>query len=342
MRCYTGYYDTIYSMLGSLEKATSRKETTRSAFPDAASEVTRAYFESLGDVVVEGNPELGEQVMQNIIRAEEENDGEYASMARELGLSVDVFKESFQSMVEQAVESSHFFVAIAPDNLTSIMAGDGYWKSQFATGASQGVFNPSYRARVEMGTFGFNKIPDAELQAYTDGDVPQYVLETDKEGRPVYGFFSDEPNGVINESGTIPPPTNLQLYGSIAVRVKKERALQKSTITFQDSFIGFDADSGVPTAPPTFAVKPHFTSFALSDIDYDVDVFNKPIKPSIAFSEYGYTEVQYHGGLSLDDIESIHISYDNEVSAEEVRRVEDAVGVYNEQHPDSPISLVMF
>lgn len=44
-----------------------------------------------------------------------------------------------------------------------------------------------------------------------------------------------------------------------------------------------------------------------------------------------YTEVQYHGGLTVEDIESVHLSTGNGLNQEEIDRVTAAVAAYNQE-----------
>jgi hypothetical protein len=62
----------------------------------------------------------------------------------------------------------------------------------------------------------------------------------------------------------------------------------------------------------TPVAKPHFTSLALSE--YDTNIFEKleSLKSGKLRSPSDcYVEAQYHGGLTLADIDSVHISKDH-------------------------------
>lgn len=305
-------------------------------------------------------------------------------IAEQFNISIDELKEKLQKKVENMVEQSEFFVATPVNVLKEIMSGDGRWKSQFETAeddfeyswynsiedkiAKQEYYRDrdpderdgrcplytEYRAIDEMKMFGFNKISDlAKIKSIEEEYRPVKELENDlsniitnnKEKRPIYGYFSDEKNGAINKEGAIPPPTNVLQYGPINVKIKKERALKKATVTFQDSLDHSDE------FPPSPAAKPHFTSTSLiyaynvcrvgdqEGVD-KVDLDNRKTKTSV--QRYGYTEAQYHGGLTMDDVESIHISPHNTLDAEEIEEIKEAVNAYNTQNPESSVSLVIF
>ena len=62
----------------------------------------------------------------------------------------------------------------------------------------------------------------------------------------------------------------------------------------------------------------------------------------IADGNGNYIEAQYHGGLTLDDVESIHISPHNGMDEEEIAEIKEVVEEYNIQHPDAPIPLITY
>ena len=126
----------------------------------------------------------------------------------------------------------------------------------------------------------------------------------DKEKRPIYGYFSDGENGEMNSEGKVPPPNNVARYGAVSIKIKKEIALRKATITFQDSLLYCYSN-----VPPTPAARPHLVGLFPSQIESIVD--GSKVNTRMPINPYNYNEAQYHGGLNLDDIESIHISAKN-------------------------------
>lgn len=308
------------------------KKTDKGTFESI---VTNNYFEGWDkDVELEGNPGIKEQIRQNIIKAEKTNQERYEHAAADLGISVEEFKARLQAKIEDMVEHANFFRATQFEVLEKIMNVDGRWKSQFETGTSQGCLDPRYRAAAEMRMFGFNRANGLEIPTATyDAAVSEEALKTNKEKRPVYGYFSDEEHGAINHQGKIPPPTNVSQYGTVNFKIKKERALRKSTITFHDSL-------GADDWPPTPATKPHFTSFRLS---YSGGrVLNELKGSSVVNWNESYTEVQYHDGLTMDDVESIHVSTHNGVYPEDIEEIRRIFKKYKEQHPESTIQLIEF
>ena len=303
---------------------------------DYESVVTNNYFEDWDQLVLNGNPEIKDQIRQNIIKAEKMRHETYQRIAVHLGISIEEFKARLQKKIEEMVRQSSFFRATNLNVLERVMNIDGRWKSQFETGRSNGCLDPQYRARQEMAMFGFNRIGGL----FDPGFLPSRVLEKDEEKRPIYGYFSDDEHGGINRyDGKIPPPTTVSQYGQINFKIKKERALKKATITFHDSL---QPGSGWP---PTPAARPHFTSFNpefLLNHYYSVKTLEDITRSSIVNWGHSYTEVQYHDQLTMDDVESIHISTDNGLSQEDVQEVRRIFNEYKKQHPESTIQLIEF
>jgi len=278
--------------------------------------VTRKYFEDWDDLEIAGNPELKETIRQNIIRAEKENHELYEKCAGNLGISVEEFKRRLQRRVEEMVDGSDHFRATRETTLKRVLFKDGRWKSQFEVGESNGYFGPECRSKAENDMFGFV-------------DDPQSA----KEQRPIYTFWSDGPNGESNREGTIPPPAGVEHYGRVHCKMKKDIALRKTTITFQDS-LNTEAEY-----PPSPATKPHFTSLYF----YDESILEQMVSSrKVDWCRSSYVEGQVHDQLTARDIESIHISKGNNMSRDDIKDVRAAVKAYNKANPDHQIELVIY
>ncbi|MDP3725557.1 MAG: hypothetical protein Q8R20_03770 [Nanoarchaeota archaeon] len=310
---------------------------------DYESIVTNNYFEGWDELEIEGNAGIKDTIRANIIQAEERNELTYKGAAVDLGISVEEFKARLQEKVEEMVARAGFFRATEFRVLEQIMNVDGRWKSQFETATSNGLLNPQCRAKSEMRMFGFNEAENfgvlIEQYAFGGERLSDEVLAKDRERRPIYGYFSDEDHGAINHTGKIPPSTNLQKYGAVNVKIKRERALEKATVTFHDS-LDHSFDPGRDW-PPTPAVKPHFTSFRFIHPDGG-HLLEKLKGPSVMNWGEDYTEVQYHGQLTMDDVESIHISTKNLLYPEEIEEIRRIFHEYKQRHPESTIQLIEF
>ncbi len=302
------------------------KEKKRSEIKDKGeydSIVTNRYFEDWDELRLQGNPDIKEAIKENIKHAEKKNSFYYEDAASELGISVEEFKSKLQKKIEYLVEKSNFFRATHIVTLDKVLNIDQRFKSQFEAHTSNGFLYLGVRADGEKRMFGF------------EYDTDDRNYSKDKENRPIYGYFSDEENGAINLDGKNPPPNSVNHYGNITVKIKNSKALEKATITFQDSL------DSLTKWPPTPARKPHFTSFEFHNNGYYVflDSVHETCK-----TNYGniYNETQFHAQLTIDDIESIHVSINNGLSNSDLEKVEKIFKKFKKMNPDTTIKLIKY
>jgi len=239
------------------------------------SRVTQNYFKDWDDFEIEGNTGMKDAIKNQILKIEKSHQSYYERFAKDHGLTVAEYKQELQNHVEKLIEESEFFRATDIDILDKILVDHGRYKSQFETKKSHGSYDPYSRSRTENKYFGFAD------------DVNH-----DVENRPIYGYCSRNENGVNNDEGEIPPPTEASNYGKVTVKIKREEALKKATLTFGDSLGGITEFASTPAA------KPHFTSFGTRDGLKMKNTCELPF----------YTEIQYHNKLTFKNIESIHMS----------------------------------
>lgn len=257
-----------------------------------SSKTTADYFEKDWDSLeLEGNPEIKAAIKSNILKMEKKKDGDYKKIASSLGITVEAFKKEFQELTERIVAKSDFYIAIhakeskSSSILHKIFKEDGRFKSQFETKTSCGSLTGSGRSSAEATYFDFEDDP-----------------HKNQAQRPVYGYWSDHSDGIINGKGTIPPENYVDQYGNISCKIKKEVALKKATITGKDSLGSSHSNVATP------ASKPHFTSFDISDIRGYNEFKEKADKIGVSKSTGGsYVEAQYHNQLTIDHVESVHI-----------------------------------
>jgi GNAT superfamily N-acetyltransferase len=148
--------------------------------------------------------------------------------------------------------------------LESVLA-DGRWRTQFETGTSQGTYAPAMRRNREGASMGVpSDVPDAE--------------------RPVYGYVGDPESG--KTTGT---------YGEVIFTVKPKVA-GRTTLTFGDS-LGVDGGGAVPLLGDIDRLQLAGATtgmWARNPANPDGD----PLRAA------GYNELQFHGGLTLDDVET--------------------------------------
>jgi len=259
---------------------------------DMPSLVTQNYFDNGWDeLVLEGNEGIKDAIKTHIIDVENLRMGIYMDEAEELGMSIEDYKQELQSCVEKLVSNCELFRATHTDPssaaggidvLDAVFNKDGRFKSLFEVNNSDGSPAPEWRSKTENSYFGYKD-----------------EVNFDKEHRPIYGYFTSDSNGIINSKGEIPPPNNVEQYGDTSIKIKKEVAMRKATICFRDSL---GQDRHIACTP--FA-KPHFTSFI-----FDLKTAREMLDygKGKVYSRGSYVEAQYHNQLTIDDIESVHIS----------------------------------
>jgi hypothetical protein len=243
-----------------------------------SSRTTQLYAEKFSKLEIEGNVGFKDAILKQILKIEKDKKSNYESFATKRGISVEEYKGLLQKHVEKLMSESEYFRATDIEILDKILTDHGRYKSQFEVGSSHGSYYPEGRSRAENKFFGFKD-----------------DIKHDVEKRPIYGYCSSNNNGVNNSKGEIPPASNASMYGQVTVKIKKDIALKKATVTFEDSLGSLDSMASTP------AVMPHFTSLNIS-------TSNDPLDTKNTCERSSYTEIQYHNQLSFDDIESVHMS----------------------------------
>ena len=189
-------------------------------------------------------------------------------------------EEKLTNTLQTAIDNSNPCMRIRPTVLKDfVLQGDGRFKTQFETKTSGGALNQKARALAEHEMFG-----------YSTSSHPA------KE-RPVYGYFCDDPMQELrdNRSGA-------RQYGSIIVQMKKT-VRDRTTVTFGDS-LGLGA---IPS--PINKIDLRATAARRWDFEKIGNTDDATVSGLLASNATGsYAEAQYHGGLSLDDVEKIFIS----------------------------------
>lgn len=288
---------TYGTSVASTEDSSKPKTEERKPKPGYSSVVTEEYFEKGWDSFdFVANDGCKEHLKKKILEVEKNRESGYRRCAESLGLSLEEYKAKLQGYVEAIFEKSKPFIAIKSDTvLPLIFTEGGRFKSQFETKSSGGSLSPSYRASEEENYFAF------------PSDITEH-----KEDRPVYGYMSNQRNGVISDSGKVPPTVGQ--YGNIYIEIKREKAMRGATCTFGDSLGKSRYFAATPFG------KPHFTALqGMHDDSTSLSSKIKSIEDYIAGRTHRlspniagyYTELQYHGQLRLEDVERIHITSKN-------------------------------
>lgn len=299
------------------------------------SPLTQAYIEDMEKIegLYPGNKdqekEYKKTIIENISRVEKQLYPLYKLLAEKRGVSIDAIKETLQKKVENMVASSDIFRSTSISLLEKLVDGDGKFRTMFDYGTSG---NPELtlqlRADTEKSLFGISNEPS--------------TFKDTKELRPIYGYFSDNENGVINKKGSTEEvnATTAIGYGKLTLKFGKDGLDSRTTLMLSDT------TEQLTDATCTPYNKSHFTSFPLlysyllgTEIG---GILSTEGKSSRADWGPRHTETQSHGGLSLHNKVSIHVSKTNGMTDEEIRKTYGLVEHWNNKHPQSPINIVEY
>jgi len=281
--------------------------------PRGISEVTRAYFLDWDRLRIPGAVgNIEDTIRQNILNMERKGKAQdyVLRYAESHGLSVEHYLTAVQKHLESLLSQASYFKNCFPSVLEDVLNGSGRFKSQFETNGSGGFFSPIDHSHAEEQLFGFPDDPDKN-----------------KTKRPIYGYLSDSSSGEVRPRGRL--SNVLEQYGNITIKLKTNVS-KKTTFTMEDSFDFRDE------LRPTPVSKPHFTSVPWGMGD--------PLTMESISTPHGlYVEAQYHGGLTFEDIESIHV-HKERITQEEYSRIQEIMTEYHnsERGARNPIAVVEY
>lgn len=201
---------------------------------------------------------------------------------------VDVITSTIQDVVDK-----HDFAMRVPDFNTLRKIEASHFKNQFETGSSMGAYDRNYRLTATEELFG---LPSNIVNAMDDIDFEKY------------GYLAD--TDALKDYST---NHRASQYGPIQVRFKKDRIRERTTLTLQDS-LNFALD-GSGKAVPVDNITPESIDFMdvqklLSNGGNEsaIEDFrdsSKDLETFIKNNHIPYVELQFHGHLTIDDVESI-------------------------------------
>lgn len=198
---------------------------------------------------------------------------------------MDEFTEEMEEQIEKdlkdILDENDMATRVSMENLEKILE-DGRIKSQFETGKSSTTINADIRKEMEQTLFGYN-------------------LDLEDSLRPIYGYLTNFKNGFDGSStnGSI-------MYGNVAIKLKKSNLSNRTTFTFGDSLDGTRWDIKVPslfTNPSKISIS---ANRSLTD-NYGKFVGKLPKDLKGITENIPYVELQFHGGVSIKDIEKVYI-----------------------------------
>ena len=203
------------------------------------------------------------------------------------------FKE-MDTLLTELIDNNEFRMRIPIDDdgavLTSILK-DGRFKTQFETGTSGGAYAPQKRIQASEHLFG------------NDGSMAASEFEK-------YGYLGSK--DVVHDD-------NIQLlfYGEGKITFKKDKMMNRTTFTIGDSLRDAEGDgktarfimgSSVANPDSTVAIgRPSLIDDFLHRTNQGIEKYGIEGASGIGNKVRSYFELQYHGDLTLDDIESMTV-----------------------------------
>lgn len=188
-------------------------------------------------------------------------------------MSVDEYNDAVDQHLRELAHDARPSIAMPQEDLDQVLL-DGRFKSLHETGTSGGATNVPNRERLEENVFG-------------------YPAGMPAQDRPIYGYLAspDEARSFVVDH-----------YGrrsdtSVPASVKlKPDILDRSTVTFGDSL-----DATVAGRDPALMPVP------AGDIDHRAAslLSQDPLEWDSLEGVFPYPEVQYHGGVRVEDIDEV-------------------------------------
>jgi hypothetical protein len=193
------------------------------------------------------------------------------------------YKERLEKNMRRVGEEGELRLTTPDGTVMNDITIDGQFKNQFETGSSGGAFLPPVRAAQEEMFFGYPQ------------DMPGHA-------RPVYGWL-EHPDAQDSRENIA------RQYGTVTWHIKPE-VKSRTTVSFLDSLSRPVVPGPIRNPGWRATVPPGYDDMGLpgmiTDHNYDTGLFDDLI------------ETQYHGGLSLDDVEAADITVFGGFSVREI------------------------
>ncbi|MDE5754833.1 MAG: minor capsid protein [Oscillospiraceae bacterium] len=197
-------------------------------------------------------------------------------------------REAVEKVLKTLLDEGDFCVRIRESVLNTISnSDDKRFKNQMETQSSMGAYNPEIRKKASETLFG---VDPSQLQ--------NRAFEK-------YGFLAgkDKALSFADEEAAD--------YGKIIVQFNRNKLFDRTTFTVGDSLNNISNNSSLfagKVSEPSVCAVPQ-DDFTKKIIEASVKFNNGLIKNHIEFCQHAmveYIELQYHGDLSLDDVEVVY------------------------------------
>lgn len=203
--------------------------------------------------------------------------------------------------IRNIVDNSEFSMRYHNENLESLLNSNKFM-NQFETGTSGGGLSEEYRMKASKNLFG-HKLKKKEF------------INSEK-----YGYLSSKDfmkDYMFNSRGY-----GTSQYGDVIIRFNKEKIKNNVTYTLDDSLgigvtkvsVAGDFDSNLGLGIDKARLKTYYKGILeLKDTDSAIELTKKLRETNARFR---YFELQYHGNITLDDVDEI--CFTDDLPSEEI------------------------
>lgn len=195
--------------------------------------------------------------------------------------NIEEFENNIKQELNNLLEENEFATRTSMEGLERILE-EGRIKSQFETDKSSTVIGKDFRAEVEETLYGYPRNLDPKL-------------------RPIYGYLTNTKNGFefSRYNGAL-------RYGNVSIILKKKGLSNRTTFTLGDSLDGTRYDYKVPTLYDQPSMQALSASRSLCD---RYGTYTGKVGKDLydVTNNVSYLELQFHGGVSVNNIEKVYI-----------------------------------
>jgi len=259
------------------------------------------YIEEIAKISLKADSNIIKQIVKPIIVKpdfEIEKIGTLKNLAKRQGqykkdgdwnMSIEK-EEKLKGILAEMVDNSEYRMRLPHDVLEKVL--ESKFKNQFEVGRSRGSYSPGNRRNASNKLFGTN------------------MWEMEDSDYEIYGYLGDK--DILRDSFGI--GSDPSQYGHLIVTFKRNMIEQKTTFTIDDSLsIGINDRCVASRTVDIVPTNGRLSSLSvIRGTNWKDEFLNIGINPGNVCKETGasYVEAQYHGGITIDMIESIHISHD--------------------------------
>lgn len=195
--------------------------------------------------------------------------------------NIEEFEKNIKQELSKLLDENEFATRTSMEGLEKILE-EGRIKSQFETDKSSTVIGKEFRAEVEETLYGYPRDLDPRL-------------------RPIYGYLTNSKNGFefSRYNGALK-------YGNVSIILKKKGLSNRTTFTLGDSLDGTRYDYKVPTLYDQPSMQALSASRSLCD---RYGTYTGKVGKDLyeVTNNVSYLELQFHGGVSINNIEKVYI-----------------------------------